>query len=315
MARQARLRVADQLFWIRARSVPGRTLFRDDRDRRDFLTALLAAGRSRRWRLWSWVLLRDEYHLLVRGDTSAVSAAARDLNASYSRSRAEGRLFAGRFSAIIVDCEVYLAPLAAWMFQRPVEEGLANDPARWPWSAYPDLATMRKPLVPLDRRAMLAELGGDREGLNRLRLAVYQASAEIWNPADHITGQLVLGSREFLEMLRRSGERPTPLPAVEDVIEGVGREWRTDQQSIRSGRGGEPRSAVATLLRESGLTLAATGAALGIGESAASRLISSVQRNGFSEAGTQRLKRLRRRLLASRNAAEPERLAEREGDE
>lgn len=297
MARQARLKVTDQLFWIQGTSRRGRVLFSSDQDRRDFLSALLVVSKSRRWTLWSWVLLTSRYHLLVHGDTDSVCAAARDLNAAFSRARGAGPLFSGRFGAIVVDTEAYLAPLAAWMFQRPVAEGLANDPARWRWSAYPDLARMRKSVLPLDRRAMLAQLGGDRTGLDRLRLAVSQAAGETWNPLDHVTGQLALGSREFLERLRME-TRVSPAPGVpaSRVIAAVASEWKLDPRAISEGRGGEARIAAAVLLRESGLTLAATGAQLGIGESAVSRLLSSARGEAVSESGQQRIHRLRVQL-------------------
>lgn len=294
----------DQLFWIRARSAGGRRLFRHDEDRREFLSILFAVGRANRWRLWSWVLVADEYDLLVRGSTDAVCAAVRDLNAAYSRARGEGRLFAGRFAAVIVDVEMYLAPLAAWMFHRPVEEGLARDPARWRWSAYPDLARMRRSVIPIDRRGMLTAMGGERDGLRRLRTAVSQAPREMWNPFDHVTGQLVLGDRRFLESLRGAQPEVPAARAPDEVIAAVAQEWNVDADTIRRGRGGEPRATSALLLRESGLTLAAAGRALGVGGSAVSRLVSSIRRNGLSGPGESRLQRLRRDLGIVSPAAE-----------
>lgn len=282
MARQPRLEFDEAVIWVRSAAPETRPLFRDDGDRARFVSLLRNVTEFHGWSLWLWTLLDDEYHLVVRTDSGTLSSALRDLNAGYARMRrgdGAGRVFAGRYRALVVEPHAYLAPLAGWLLHLPVARALASRPSRWKWSAYPDLVRVRQSILPIQRGEFLGALGGRPDAPIRLREAVAAASREWWSPDEHVVDQRVLGSRAFLESLghTRKTEAGAGVPASR-VISAVAAQFGLPPGEIRRGRGGEARAAAALLLREGGHTLEEVGEVLGITGSGVSRLSSAARR-------------------------------------
>ena len=66
MPRGPRLDAPGVLHHVMVRGIERRPLFRDDRDRRDFVARLAALPRAEAWTVYAWALLPNHVHLLVR---------------------------------------------------------------------------------------------------------------------------------------------------------------------------------------------------------------------------------------------------------
>ena len=90
----------------------------------------------------AYVLMPNHYHFLVRQEGGkTVSQFVQAVFNSYTKAfnqmyRRSGRLFESPFRAVHVSCEDYLLHLCRYLHRNPLEAGLVNDPAAWPYSNY-----------------------------------------------------------------------------------------------------------------------------------------------------------------------------------
>ena len=136
------------------------------------------------WTLYAWVLMGNHYHLvfktpepnLVKGMTWFQSTVTKRFNA---RHKLRGHLFSGRYKAVLVEENDYLATLMHYVHLNPVRARLvqvSDGIESYPWSSLGDY------LVPPSKRrdwvavgAGLAHLGyEDRAGGRRKTLEVLE---------------------------------------------------------------------------------------------------------------------------------------------
>jgi REP element-mobilizing transposase RayT len=141
MARLPRHALRDgRLFHVTARGVDRAAIFRDDADRRTFLTLLADCVRRFRWRCHAFCLMGNHYHLVVEPpELAALSAGVHRLNGVYAQrfNRKHGRsghLFGDRYSTWLVHDEAHYEATCAYVLANPVRAGLCDDPDEWPWS-------------------------------------------------------------------------------------------------------------------------------------------------------------------------------------
>jgi putative transposase len=98
----------------------------------------------------AYCLMPNHYHLLLRQDgeesagkvpQSVFNSYSKAYNLKYSHS---GTLFEGRFRAKPVQTTTHLLHLCRYIHGNPVKDGLAADPADWPWSNYLEWIGERK---------------------------------------------------------------------------------------------------------------------------------------------------------------------------
>jgi putative transposase len=80
----------------------------DDRDRRRFLRVVSAAIPRFRWRLHTYTLMTNHFHLLVETVEPTLSRGMQKIEGDYAeafnaRYRRVGHLFQGRFKAQLID--------------------------------------------------------------------------------------------------------------------------------------------------------------------------------------------------------------------
>ena len=98
----------------------------------------------------AYCLMPNHFHLLVRPESdNAVTAFLTSVCGSYvqalnvQRCRV-GALFQGRFRAVHVNRDAYLAQLARYIHLNPVATGLVVKPQDWPYSDYRDIVEGRQ---------------------------------------------------------------------------------------------------------------------------------------------------------------------------
>jgi len=247
------------------RGIERRPLFRDDRDRDDFLRRLGSLAESGTLTVYAWALLPNHVHLLVRTGTRPLARTMRSLLTGYAgafnrRHRRAGHLFQNRYRSIVVEEEAYFLELVRYLHLNPIRGGLVPDlralerhpytghaalmgKVPRPWQATGEvLGHFAKALrrarahyrtfvaagVPLGRRPELQ--GG---GLVR-SLGGWQAVRDLRRGREAYTGdERILGSSEFIESVRR------------EVEERAGQEEKARRRSVP----------LATLVRRMGESL------------------------------------------------------------
>jgi hypothetical protein len=88
------------------RGIKGRPIFRDDRDRADFVSRLAAQAQAGAVTVYAWALLPNHAHLLVRTGRAPLAGAMRSLLTGYAgafnrRHHRRGHLFQNRYRAFV----------------------------------------------------------------------------------------------------------------------------------------------------------------------------------------------------------------------
>jgi putative transposase len=170
--RPPRLNVADGLYHVTAHSNVGRTVFRDDDERAQFL-AFVELGVTRfGWSCRSYCLLSTHYHLFVSTPEPNLSLGMQYLNGRYGQwanwNRSErGHVLEGRFKSVLVETDSHALEIHRYIALNPVRAGLVDDPEEWAWSSLGALLGREHAPGFLDVDTVLAEFGPNQATARR----------------------------------------------------------------------------------------------------------------------------------------------------
>lgn len=104
-----------------------------------FLELLDPVARRFRWSFHALCLMSTHYHLVLSTTRALLSQGMHRLNGMYADAFNDkygrwGHVFGDRFSCRLVEEERYLEALCRYVLRNPVEAGLCETPADWPWS-------------------------------------------------------------------------------------------------------------------------------------------------------------------------------------
>ena len=125
-------------------------IFKDDKDRRMFLETLGEACERSGVRIYSYVLMRNHYHLLMKTPEGNLVACMTWFQSTYTarynaRHRERGHLFQGRYKAIPVEegDGVYGRTVSDYIHLNPARAGIVNEEKSelkgYRWSSFPIL--------------------------------------------------------------------------------------------------------------------------------------------------------------------------------
>jgi putative transposase len=218
MARPLRLDSADTFYHVLSRGNERGIIFRDRRDNEHFLDRVGECSERFGVEVWSYVLMVNHYHLVVRTREANLSRAMHWLGVAYSvwhnrRHERTGHLFEGRFRSFVVGDEGYLRQLALYVHRNPLRAGLVRRLADYPWSSYPCLAYGRPGGGWFDRQRTLSLFDGKGAVF---REAVQDYSEEKSRLLENLRHGVFLGTAEALERLARRLKLPrdTERPAT-----------------------------------------------------------------------------------------------------
>ena len=165
MARKPREEAPEAVHHAYARGNGHQAVFLDDDDRVVYLTLLGQVVARYRWRCLAFCLMRNHVHLLVETPAAGLGAGMQRLHGVYAQSfnrrhRRSGHLFQGRFGAVRMETDAQLLQTARYIARNPVEAGLCDDPAHWPWSSHAAAIAAIAPAW-LDTARLLARFGAD----------------------------------------------------------------------------------------------------------------------------------------------------------
>ena len=257
MPRGPRLDAPGVLHHVMVRGLERRAIFRDDRDRADFVRRLAAVAIRDTLAVYAWALLPNHAHLLVRTGRRPLGRSMRAILTGYAgafnrRHGRTGHLFQNRYKSVVVEEEPYFLELIRYLHLNPLRAGLVRDLRdleRYRWTGHAAVVG-RRPAPWQDTEAVLARfarirrrarvayrafvaagLGQGRRpdlqggGLRR-SLGGWAAVRELRRGRERwVTDERVLGSGPFVERLRREGEaargsagRRVPLEALVGAV-------------------------------------------------------------------------------------------------
>jgi putative transposase len=114
-------------------------IYRDDADRKTFLTMLGSVVVDWSWKCHAYCLMTTHYHLIVETEQPRLSRGMQMLNSRYARHfnrrhDRDGHLFGGRYTVYVVEDEDRLETSCAYVLDNPVRAGMCAKPEDWPWS-------------------------------------------------------------------------------------------------------------------------------------------------------------------------------------
>ncbi len=228
------------------RGIERTAIFREDRDRADFVARLATLVEAGAWTVYAWALLPNHAHLLVRTGARPLPRSMRSLLTGYAgafnrRHKRVGHLFQNRYKSIVVEEEPYLLELVRYVHLNPLRAKVLADLralARYPWTGHSALlGTVPRPWQ--DTATILARFGATRRRAVRAYRTFVAAGIPYGHRPEFQGGGLlrsqggwaavsalrrgreayqgderILGSSDFVEGYRRAvaAAAPTPPP-------------------------------------------------------------------------------------------------------
>lgn len=141
MPKNRRLFIRDGIYHVMARGNRKLTVFEDDKDRIRFVEIAEIAAERYCVDVFAECRMGNHYHVVVRTPLANVSLFMAYVNgkfAQYSNRRHQrtGHLFGGPFKPVLVDDDLYLRTVLAYVARNPVAAGFVDSPEQWKWSSY-----------------------------------------------------------------------------------------------------------------------------------------------------------------------------------
>jgi REP element-mobilizing transposase RayT len=296
MARPLRLEYPGALYHVISRGNERSTIFRDGRDHRTFLFTLGWVVEKVGWRVHSYCLLGNHYHLLVETPEANLSKGMHSLNGRYSqvfnrRHDRAGHVLEGRYKAIVVEKEAHLLELHRYIVLNPVRARLVTRPEDWSWSNYRATCGLRNRPSWLEVGWTLAQFGRDVRTAAASYVRFVMSGIAAADPPS-AQAQIYLGGETFIaavcgRLRCRAIDLEIPAiqqqpyrPTLDDVRAAVAEEWKLPEAALDRRRAGAPRIvAIYLATKACGLTARDVGAAFGIRRGRISNVVSEVERS------------------------------------
>ena len=144
MPRQARLDSPGTLHHVMIRGIEGKAIFRDNRDRKEFVLRLGNRSKETGTHILAWSLLRNHVHLLLFSGPAGLPLFMRRLLTGYAqgfnrRHRRRGHLFQNRYQSIVCEEDPYLLELVRYVHLNPLRASSVKSLGeldRYPWSGH-----------------------------------------------------------------------------------------------------------------------------------------------------------------------------------
>jgi putative transposase len=141
MARKPRVEAAGAIHHVIARGIADIAIVDDNSDRRDLVKSLGRAADRHGWLVHAYCLMDTHVHAVLETPEPTLGKGMQRLLGGYAfefnrRHGRHGHLFAGRYSASIVDSDSYAITLCAYVALNPVRAGVVSAPEDWEWSSY-----------------------------------------------------------------------------------------------------------------------------------------------------------------------------------
>ena len=276
MARPLRLEFAGALYHVTSRGNERRPIVRSDRDRSRFFEFLGQTVSRFGWSLTAAVLMTNHFHLVIQTPEPNLSRGMHWFNSAYAgwynhtRTRC-GHLYQGRFKALLIEKEAYLAEVLRYVVLNPVRAKMVERPEDYRWSTYRATAGLERAPAWFDLDAALAMFHSERvvaqENYREFVLAKVDSEEKLW---DKLVNGIYLGTeawtrkmRKLVEAKPRSSDHPRAhravgRPKMAAIVAAVAKAAGESAEAIRTQRGNILRQLVSWIGWHEGLATLAS---------------------------------------------------------
>ena len=140
MPRTARTLSESGIYHVMLRGINREKIFRDEEDFRVFLGVLAKFKSISQYELFSYCLMENHVHLLIRPNTETLDKVFRRIGASFvywynMKYDRVGHLFQDRFRSEPVETDAYFLGALRYILRNPVKAGLCVSPEEYPYSS------------------------------------------------------------------------------------------------------------------------------------------------------------------------------------
>ncbi|MRH41373.1 transposase [Aquibacillus halophilus] len=140
MPRKARRKSSNGIYHIMLRGINRQIIFEDDEDRLRLLETINRTKDISGIKIYSYCLMDNHIHLLVRETEETVSKAIKRISASYvywynNKYDRCGHLFQDRFKSENVETITYFLTVLRYIHQNPIKAGLTNNVLECKWTS------------------------------------------------------------------------------------------------------------------------------------------------------------------------------------
>lgn len=140
MARTERKKSRSGIYHIMLRGINRQTIFEDEEDKRKFLETLKKYKDISQYQLYSYCLMDNHVHLLMREMDETIAEAIKRISSSYVywynlKYERVGHLFQDRFKSENVESNVYFLTVLRYIHQNPLKAGLENSVWKCRWTS------------------------------------------------------------------------------------------------------------------------------------------------------------------------------------
>lgn len=280
MARPLRIEYPGAIYHVTCRGNERREIFRDNSDRKRFLEILAISQEIYNVETFSYVLMDNHFHIMLKTALSNLGEFMRHFNISYTsyynrRHERIGHLYQGRYKSILIESEKYLSMVSRYIHLNPVRTKVMNNKAgkeklgylmKYKWSSFPGFINKREMEELINYKPVLLDYGGvNPGGRKEYKKQIYSDITDGLELKDKILEQHVLGSEKFVEwllkhVLKRKRDRECSTlgklqkyRAREDIINAIEKETGCSITTIKEERGVARQITMDLLYRLGGL--------------------------------------------------------------
>ena len=214
MARPWRIEFEGALYHILSRGNQGQDIFLSDADRHLFLDTLGEMADRYGIDLYTYVLMGNHYHLLLKTHHANLSKAMQWFGTAYTRRfnighNRSGHLFQGRFKSFIVQNDAYLTQLSCYIHRNPLRAGIVQRLTDYPWSSYPLYAYRKKAPKWLKTGLILSQYS-TKNPHQAYRRKVQNYAGEEQSLFEDLRYGLFLGTKSFADTLKKRFVKTSP---------------------------------------------------------------------------------------------------------
>lgn len=141
MPRKARKLSSTNIYHVMIRGNRKQDIFLEDEDRFKFIKILKKVKQKGEYELYSFCLMNNHVHLLIKEKNELLSRIMKRVNISYvnyfnQKYKQIGHLFQGRFKSEPIENENYLLAVLSYIHHNPLNAFIINNLEDYPWSSY-----------------------------------------------------------------------------------------------------------------------------------------------------------------------------------